>query len=155
MRPGLLLDLDRALLHSLEVADGWNSFFGSIRERTSLSADIRELAICRIAILNKAQFEWCQHAPLAKEAGVDEKGLRDEQNEGEGMTPEQTAVLRYTDEMTRNIAVSETTFKDLRLYFSDKEIVELTLTIGGYNCVSRFLVALDVGERNGLTNAKE
>jgi alkylhydroperoxidase family enzyme len=71
------------------------------------------------------------------------------------MTPEQKAVLRYTDEMTRIIAVSEATFKDLKLYFSDKEIVELTLTIGAYNCVSRFLVALDVGERNGLTNVKE
>jgi alkylhydroperoxidase family enzyme len=83
-QPGPLLDLDRALLHSPEVADGWNSFFGSIRERTSLSADIRELAICRIAILNKAQFEWCQHAPLAKEAGVDENGLRDEQTKAKG-----------------------------------------------------------------------
>lgn len=105
-----------------------------------------------MAILNKAQFEWCQHAPLAKEAGVDERGLRDEQNNGEGLTPEQKAVLRYTDEMTRNIAVS---VKNLKLYFSDKQIVELTLTIGGYNCVSRFLVALDVGERNGLVNVKE
>jgi hypothetical protein len=67
-------------------------------------------------------------------------------------------VLRYTDEMTRNIAVSEGTFRNLKLYFSDKEIVELTLTIGGrgvYNCVSRFLMALDVGERNGLANVKE
>ena len=32
--------------------------------------------------------------------------------------------------------------------FSDREIVELTVTIAAYNCVSRFLVALNVGEKN-------
>ncbi|KAJ5179295.1 hypothetical protein N7492_002505 [Penicillium capsulatum] len=33
--------------------------------------------------------------------------------------------------------------------FDDREIVELTTGIAGYNCVSRFLVTLDVGENNG------
>jgi hypothetical protein len=31
----------------------------------------------------------------------------------------------------------------------DREVVELTATVAAYNCVSRFLVALDVGECNG------
>jgi len=32
--------------------------------------------------------------------------------------------------------------------FSEQEIVELTATVASYNMVSRFLVALDVGEQN-------
>jgi alkylhydroperoxidase family enzyme len=153
-RPGELLPLDRALLASPQVADGWNSFLGSIRERTSLTADIRELAICRVALINKAEFEWSHHAPLAKEAGVDQRGLRGEAG-NKWLTPKQNAVLQYTDEMTKNITVSDETFENLRKCFSAKEIVEITATVGAYNCCSRFLVALDVGERNGLVNNKE
>ncbi|KAH8702272.1 AhpD-like protein [Talaromyces proteolyticus] len=153
-QPGELLPLDRALLNSPQVADGWNSFLGAIRQRTSLTADIRELAICRVALINGAEFEWSHHAPLAKEAGVDERGLRGEA-ENEWLTVKQNAVLRYTDEMTKDVRVSDDTFQNLRNYFSSKEIVELTATIGAYNCCSRFLVALDVGERNGLVNHED
>ncbi len=32
---------------------------------------------------------------------------------------------------------------------NEKEIVELTATLVSYNMVPRFLVALDVGEKNG------
>jgi alkylhydroperoxidase family enzyme len=36
-------------------------------------------------------------------------------------------------------------FAELRDHFSDREVVELTVTVGTYNLVSRFLVALEVG----------
>ena len=39
-------------------------------------------------------------------------------------------------------------FAKLREHFSEKEIVEITATVAAYNWVSRFLVALDVGETN-------
>jgi len=39
-------------------------------------------------------------------------------------------------------------FDDLRPWWTDQEIVELTAIIASYNMVSRILVALDVGEMN-------
>ena len=59
------------------------------------------------------------------------------------------AVLAYTDAMTRDVTVPDEVFENLKAQFTDKEIVEITATIAAYNCVSRFLVALDVGECNG------
>ena len=51
--------------------------------------------------------------------------------------------------MTRNVKVDERTFGRLKdVGFSEKEIVEITATVASYNLVSRFLVALDVGEQN-------
>jgi alkylhydroperoxidase family enzyme len=58
------------------------------------------------------------------------------------------AVLAYTDAMTLSVAVSDYVFDQLKLHFSEREVVEITATIAAYNCVSRFLVALDVGEKN-------
>ncbi len=52
--------------------------------------------------------------------------------------------------MTRNIEVAPSTFDALKKAgLSEQEIVETTATVASYNMVSRFLVALDVGEQNG------
>ncbi|CAK7272562.1 hypothetical protein SEPCBS57363_005191 [Sporothrix epigloea] len=160
--PFPLLALDLALLHSPSVADGWNSFFGALRTQTSnITADLRELAISRVAVINHAWYEWGQHAPLATAAGVSDAGLAVLLQEtpftfddtaavdARLLTALQWAVLVYTDEMTRNVQVADETFALLRTLFDERQMVELTAVIAGYNCVSRFLVALDVGERNG------
>lgn len=166
-----LQELDLALLHAPPVADGWNSFLGAIRSRTLLSPSIRETAICRVAVLNRAWYEWMQHAPILRAAGelaeadleyiVKRPSRSQTQRPGgtavEGVRPSERlderylAVLDYTDAMTMDVVVPEEVFGRLRGLFSEREVVEITATVGAYNCVSRFLVALDVGEKNGDT----
>ncbi|KAF9887827.1 hypothetical protein FE257_009633 [Aspergillus nanangensis] len=154
---GGLIPLDKALLHSFPVTDGWNSFIGAIRTRTSLTQLVKELVICRVAVINGAWFEWEHHAPLLKEGGFSEEGLaliRDTQTDLSQksqemiLTPEQSAVVKYTDAMTKTVTVPDDVFQELKGFFNDKEVVEITATAAAYNCVSRFLVALDVGEKN-------
>jgi alkylhydroperoxidase family enzyme len=65
------------------------------------------------------------------------------------------AVLSYTDAMTLNVTVPEDVFAKVKEHFSKREVVEITATIAAYNCVSRFLVALDVGERNAQKGPME
>lgn len=161
--PRPLLPLDLALLQAPPVADGYNSFIGSLRTKTNISPDILELSICRIGVLNKAVYEWNIHGPLALKAGVSVNELGDvaalptlsgEEHSRRAwatsvLTRTQKAVIRYTDEMTVRVAVSDEVFQELHeVLQSDRAVVELTATIAGYNCVSRFLVALDVGENN-------
>ncbi|KAJ5586933.1 4-carboxymuconolactone decarboxylase family protein [Penicillium hispanicum] len=155
--PNALLPLDLALLHSFPVADGWNSFLGAIRTRTTLSTVIRELAICRVAVINGALFEWEQHAPLLQQGGLSEEALQvignaqadfSHDESVKSLSRDQRAVLQYTDSMTKTVTVPDEVFQELKNCFSDQEIVEITATVAAYNCVSRFLVALDVGEKN-------
>jgi alkylhydroperoxidase family enzyme len=152
-----LIPLDRTLLHAPPVADGWNTLLGAIRTKTSLPTDLREIAICRVALINRAWYEWTHHAPILLDSeGFDEEKLavvrRLSQAEGRGgLSERQWVVLKYADAMTRDVEVSEELFGELRSLggLGEKEIVELTATVATYNCVSRFLVALDVGEMNG------
>jgi len=137
--PRPLQALDLTLLHSPNVADGWNSFLGAIRTKTSLPDDIREAAICRVAVVNKAWYEWSHHAPLAAKGGVSEEGLEilkkdvlgdAEEAEGKKALGERVWwVVRYTDEMTRNVRVGDGVFDGLRTVFSDQEVVEITATV--------------------------
>jgi alkylhydroperoxidase family enzyme len=150
--PRPLQSLDLALLHSPSVADGWNTFLGAVRTKTSLSDDLREIAISRVAVCNRAWYEWKHHAPLAAKAGVSAEALEvvkketllSGENQGEGgLSEKQWAVLVYTDEMTRNVQVADETFQRIKSMFSEQEVTEITATVACYNMVSRFLVALD------------
>ncbi|KAK5114106.1 hypothetical protein LTR62_002675 [Meristemomyces frigidus] len=158
-RGGKLLELDKTLLHAPPIADGWNSFLGAIRTQSTLPASVRELAICRVAVLNQAWYEWSHHAPLLRDAGV----LSEETVEkikgrlwkGDGLDDKHRVVLEYTDAMTIGCVVGDGVFKKLREVFDEREIVEVTTTVAAYNCVSRVLVALDVGEmaeKHGLAS---
>jgi alkylhydroperoxidase family enzyme len=134
--PRPLQALDLTLLHSPAVADGWNSFLGAIRTKTSLSDDVREIAICRVAVINKAWYEWAHHAPLAKAGGVSDNGLKileesdlGGKSESSELTEKQWAVVHFTDAMTRDVDVPAETFDALKKHFSEKEVVEVTATV--------------------------
>jgi len=96
------------------------------------------------------------HAPVLKKAGVGEEGVETVRTaeagrkgrDGEGgLSKRLWKVMRYVDAMTRDVAVSDEVFADMKGEIGDdRMVVELTLTICGYNAVSRFLRALDVAE---------
>ncbi|HVV22697.1 MAG TPA: carboxymuconolactone decarboxylase family protein [Pseudonocardiaceae bacterium] len=147
-RGGHLTDLDGMLLHSPAFADGWNSLLGAIRGASSLPPDIRELAILRVAALNGATYEWAAHEPVAKDAGLTTEQIDALRADGDpaALDARQRATRAYTDAMTRDIAVPDEDFHALSEHFGPQQIVELTVTVGAYNMVSRFLVALAVGQ---------
>lgn len=160
-KPRPLIPLDLALLHNPSVADGWNSFIGAIRSKTSVPEGLKELAISRVAVLNKAVHEWDVHAALALKAGISKDTLqaalespvngRDwKRNDwgSEGLGENEKAVLLYTDQMTIGVEVEDAVVEGLKKVLNDTQVVELTATVAAYNAVSRFLVALDVGECN-------
>lgn len=138
--PRPLQPLDLTLLHSPAIADGWNSFLGAIRTKTSLPDDVREVAICRVAVINQAWYEWAHHAPLAKAGGVNEEALAllEQPDLGgkkgsEVLSQKLWAVVDYTDAMTRDVAVKDAVFQNLREHFSEQEVVEVTATVSRPN----------------------
>ena len=67
---GKLHNLYKMLLNSPPVAQGWLNFLTAIRQKCLLSGKIRELSILRIAVINKADYEFNSHIPFAlKEIG--------------------------------------------------------------------------------------
>ena len=145
-RRGTLATLDRILLHSPPIAEGWNAFFGAIRDRTTLDDDLRELAILRVASLNGDWHNWNWHVQFGHEAGLDDMEIDDVKRwrESDRFSDARRAVLAYAEAMTLEITVADETFQAVRAHLDDRELVELTATIAAYNCVSRFLVAMQI-----------
>jgi alkylhydroperoxidase family enzyme len=57
--------------------------------------------------------------------------------------------------MTREIHVPDAIFAAVRAHFDERETVELTATIGGYNLVSRFLEAVQMPHEAGVLKAHD
>ena len=144
-RGGKILNLYRMLLQSPPVAEGWLSFLTAIRQKSGLAPRVRELVIMRVAVLNAAEYEFQAHLPFAKKEGVSDAQVAGLRTGDTALFDErERAALAYTEAMTRSIRVPDEVFATLRRSFDDREIVELTATIGAYNLVSRFLEALKI-----------
>jgi alkylhydroperoxidase family enzyme len=150
-RGGTLLNLDRMLLHSPAFAKGWNAFLREVRTGLELSPKLRELAMCVVAVLNGAEYEFHHHAPEFVKAGGSDaqvRALRAPETaavDGALFDAGERAAIRLTIEMTRNVQVSDATFDAVRSALRNEQLItELVGVIATYNMVSRFLVALGV-----------
>jgi 4-carboxymuconolactone decarboxylase len=144
---GRISVLYQALLNSAPLADGWEKLLTAIRNRSSLPADLREIVILRVAVLNRAPYEFEAHLPHARRAGVAEEKLAAIAlpQIGELFTDRERAVIALADAMTHDVQVPDALFAPLVRYFDQRGIVELVATIAAYNMVSRFLEALRIG----------
>jgi alkylhydroperoxidase family enzyme len=148
-RGGTLLNLDRMLMWSEPLARGWNGYLRAIRTELSLSPYLRELAICVVARLTGAQYEYHHHAPELKKAGATDAQLAalgdpDAAAASPHYDDLQRAVIRFAIASTRDVKIPEPVFDELKRHLSPAEIVELVAATATYNMVARFLVALDV-----------
>jgi len=143
---GRISTLYRVLLNSAPLTQGWEALFTAIRNRASLPARLRELAILRIAMLNGAPYEFDAHLPHAQKAGVPDAAIAALRTGAvsDTLAPLDRLVLELTDAMTRDIEVPDALFERVREHFDAEKLVELVATIAAYNMVSRVLVALRI-----------
>jgi alkylhydroperoxidase family enzyme len=105
------------------------------------------LAVMRVAILNDVEYVQRAHGPTY----ALKEGLTPEQvsaianwEPSKLFSAQQRALLAYTDAITRDIEVADDIFAEVRKHFSERQTVELTMLIGAYNMLTRFLKALRV-----------
>ncbi|MEY2684553.1 MAG: hypothetical protein RJA09_1697 [Pseudomonadota bacterium] len=138
--------LYQVLLNSPPIAQGWEALLTAVRNRTQVPADLRELIILRVAVLNRARFEFDAHIPHALKAGVSPDKIDAIQKPDLSATfsDAERLVLLMTDHMTRDVEVPTTVMDEVTRCYGPQEVVELVATVAAYNMVSRFLVALNV-----------
>jgi alkylhydroperoxidase family enzyme len=150
-RGGHLLNLDRTLLLSAPLAGAWNDYLAVIRGSLSVEPKLREIAICGVAILNGAEYEFLQHEPEFRRAGgtaVAAQRLREFSTAAtypEIFNAVERAVIALTIQMTNNIDVDDETWQELKTALPNPQAqVEIVAIIATYNMVSRFLIACQI-----------
>ena len=144
---GRISDLYRVLLNSGPLASGWEAMLTAVRNKSSVPPDLRELMILRVAVVNRASYEFDAHVPHAQKAGVSDAKIAAVRDTAIGnvFTADEALVLELADTMTRNIDVPEALMDRLKARLDARGVVETVATVAAYNMVSRFLVALQIG----------
>lgn len=141
-----VLNIFKVMAHCPQVGYHFLRLGNSILFKGTVPPTLRELAILRVGQINQAKYKWTHHVSIALRMGVREEqidALHDWENSGK-FNEQERAVLRYTDEVAKNIRVKDDTFAGVRSFLNEEGVVELTTTIGYYGMVCRILEALQI-----------
>ena len=145
-----VLNLLKVMAHCPWIARNFMRLGNSILKGEELPARLRELSILCVGKLLQAEYEFTHHIPLALQAGVNKEQIEQLSNwaSAKVFNREEQAILRYAEELTKNVRVSNAAFEELQNLFSECSIVELTAVIGYYNMACRILVGLQIELEN-------
>jgi 4-carboxymuconolactone decarboxylase len=144
------LNIYRMIAHGGDVAVGFLQLGGAILRKSELDARLRELVILRTGALCGSSYETYQHRRVAAAAGVPQQKIEavlDASGKlitSEVFDPLELQLLRFTDEVVRDVKASDESFRQVSEAFSHRQLVEIQLTIGFYMMVSRFLENMEV-----------
>ena len=116
-----------------------------LRNDSSLSAKVLELAMLVTARENDCMYVWNAHAASARAAGVPDTvvdALRD-RKKLPPLAPDEAAVINYGQEFYRTHRVSRGAFQAAIEQFGTQGLVELTVTMGNYALIAFAVNAFD------------
>lgn len=140
------LNIYRMIAHATTVAPGFLRLGGALLREAELDAGLRELAILRVGVLSRASYEVHQHKRIARRVGLSEEKIEAlaQGPDAAVYAPLEKLVLRFTDDVVRNVKADEVLFKELLTQLGNRQIMELVLTIGFYMMVCRVLENFEV-----------
>ena len=143
---GFVPNLYRVLAHSPALIAEFLRMTTAARAAGRLAADLKELAILAVADATAAATIRAAHTSPAAAAR-----LTPEQVSSVATwrlrscySPEQSAILAYAEEVTRDVRASDATWEAVTTFLDSEQLAELTLVVAFYNMVARVLEPLQV-----------
>jgi alkylhydroperoxidase family enzyme len=141
------LNVARMIANSSEaVFHNFSRLGNSLMTRGKLDKKLREIAILRNARVCGSLYEYTQHVPIAKAAGLSDEQIAavDNWEQAKCFSEVERQVLRFTDEVARSVKGSRATLEALQKNLGPGEIVELIMAIGFWGMVARILETTEV-----------
>ena len=141
------LNIFKTLAHAETAFRPFMRFGGAILTRLELDPVLRELAILQVARQCEAEYEWVQHVAIGQSVGITDEqiaALEGGDVEADVFDGAQRALLIFTRAVVAGPRVTDQTFASLKQHLSDREVVELLMTIGEYWMLARVMTVLGV-----------
>jgi uncharacterized peroxidase-related enzyme len=153
-RFGYVPNFYSAMAHHAEALKNFLPFYASILTKGSVEAQAKELVYLKTSMLNQCRYCIRAHTAAAKRVGLTDRQIKalPDYRGSDAFDEKEKTILDFAASVTRGAIAGQETVNDrLKRYFSDRQIVELTLTICMANFTNRFNNALelepDIGER--------
>ena len=148
---GAVLHVFQALLNSPDICSPMSQMGEYIRYNSPLDPAIREIAILATARENGSEYEWAQHEPVAREAGVSDEVI-DAIRSGRapmGIPAKEGVFAQAARELVRDGTLGDRTFQAVEHLLGPLQTVDLIVLVGYYSMVSRAIKALGVELEEG------
>jgi 4-carboxymuconolactone decarboxylase len=158
----------RELLDGVVVAGGTTNIFATLVRHAGLfrrwlpfggkllagklPARDRELLILRSGWRCGAEYEWAQHVPIGKAAGLsdDEVERVKAGPDADGWDPFDAVLLRAVDELHDGSCITDGTWAALAERYDERQLIEVPMVVGHYHLVAFTLNSLGVQLEDGV-----
>ncbi len=149
---GPVLNIFRTLQHHPRLVEAWTGFGRYVLGESTLPPRHREIAMLRIGWLCQSDYEFGQHAVIARNIGMtDAEILAITRGPTDPLwSPFERSLLQGVDELHSEALVSDATWAALSKEYSDQQMIDYVFTVGQYNLVSMALNSLGVEREEGL-----
>lgn len=141
------LNIFKVMAHSPKVMRDWLRMATPLLGNgLLLSPRLREITILRVAQNVRSEYEFGQHIPIARAAGLTDEeiaALKDYDNT-DTFSDLECAVIRYVDAVSSFAPDAGDHARALKQWLSDRELLELSFVIGHWTLVACVLVPLEV-----------
>ena len=147
-----LYNVFRIAVRHLRLFKSYKSFGLFTQVRSSLEPRHRELAILRIAYLNRSDYEWGHHARIAMECGL--AAAEVERVKAGADAPDwqdfDRVILRAVDQLKFDTDLDDEIYAALSAVLTEIQLTDLIYTVGNYAMVSTALKVFGVPLEEGV-----
>ena len=125
----------RMFAHTPEISKGLATFGGAIKSYRSLPDRLVELVRLRVAFHNQCRSCMAIRYQDGVDAGIDEDLVcsLEKPQEAEDLSDAEKAAIEYGELFaTNHLAIDDSVYENLRKYFSEAEVVELSITVAWF-----------------------
>jgi 4-carboxymuconolactone decarboxylase len=137
----------KTLAHHVELYNRWSPLGRFILNGSTLPAREREIVMLRMGWLCQSEYEWAQHARIARaEAALTRQEIHRiaEGPAAAGWSEFERTLLRMVDELRYETMIGDATWAALRARYSVQQTMEALYTAAQYQLVSMALNSLGV-----------
>ena len=116
---------------------------------TSISGKIKELIVIKTSQTNGCKYCYAHNTSLGRAAGITHEQIeaisKNEISESTLFNTQEVLALKWAEAVTLNLAAKNNElFEELKINFTEKQIVEMTILCAMFNMINRINDSLDV-----------
>ena len=148
---GRPLNIFGTLANHPDLMRRWMVFAAHVLSKSTLTPRDRELVILRIGARCRSQYEFSQHAIIARRSDITDAEIEATKQplDAHPWSPKDAALISAADELHDDARIADATWTTLTAELSTEQVMDVVFAVGQYNLVSMFLntagVQLDEG----------
>lgn len=141
---GKVTNIYKALAHKPSILSTIGPFVAAVQQPEELDAKLKERIILRVSKLNRSAYCCHAHEQISAKMGFTPEQITEMNDPSIAqISAAEKAALNYAEALTLNPgSIPDKVFEELRKYYSDSQVVEITMIAALYNMINRFNEAL-------------